>query len=92
MSEWIDTIGGARPANVRSVPQNSVSPATGLALDTLMARLGKIAVTYVSVVLTWQDRAVERQNLRGLSDHLRRDLGLSQGDILRETTKPFWRE
>ncbi len=92
MSEWIDTIGGQHSANVRSVPQNLVSPATGLALNTLTARLGKFAATCVSIVLTWQDRAVERQNLRSLSDHLRKDLGLSHSDILRETTKPFWRE
>jgi len=92
MSEWIDTIGGSCPANVRSVPQNSVSPATGLALSNQIARLGKVAAGCISMVLTWQDRAVERQNLRSLSDHLRKDLGLSHGDILRETTKPFWRE
>ena len=92
MSEWIDTIGGQCPANLRSVPQNLVSPATGPVLTGFLARIGKVAASGVAIMLTWQDRATERHHLRSLSDHLRKDLGLSEGDILRESTKPFWRE
>jgi uncharacterized protein YjiS (DUF1127 family) len=43
------------------------------------------------LLLTWQQRARERHHLAALSDHMRRDLGLSEGDIFREVKKPFWR-
>jgi cytosine deaminase len=32
-----------------------------------------------------------RRALRGLSDAMLRDLGLTRGDVARETEKPFWR-
>ena len=44
------------------------------------------------LLLTWQQRARERRHLAEMSDHMRRDLGLSEADIFRETEKPFWRQ
>lgn len=44
-----------------------------------------------ALLLTWQGRARERQQIAALSEHMRRDLGLSDADIFRESRKPFWR-
>jgi uncharacterized protein YjiS (DUF1127 family) len=45
----------------------------------------------VNVLLTWQQRARERQLLACMDDHILRDLGLSRADVMREHVKPFWR-
>ena len=45
-----------------------------------------------ALLLAWQQRARERHNLAAMSDHMRRDLGLSESDIFREAEKPFWRQ
>lgn len=42
-------------------------------------------------LLVWQERASERSNLAGLSDHSLKDMGLSRADVAQEITKPFWR-
>jgi uncharacterized protein YjiS (DUF1127 family) len=42
------------------------------------------------LVLTWQERARQRQHLEALNDHMLRDIGLSRADIMAETTKRFW--
>ncbi|WP_119422917.1 DUF1127 domain-containing protein [Desertibaculum subflavum] len=44
-----------------------------------------------TLMLTWQQRARERHHLAALSEHMRRDLGLDEADIYRESRKPFWR-
>lgn len=46
----------------------------------------------VDVLLEWQDRARERHILATLSDRMLDDIGVTRGDVLRETGKPFWRE
>lgn len=35
-------------------------------------------------------RARQRRQLRELSDHILKDMGISQVDALREACKPFW--
>lgn len=37
------------------------------------------------------ERARQRRALGGLSDAMLRDIGLTRGDVARETAKPFWR-
>ena len=44
-----------------------------------------------ALLLLWQERARERHKLAELSEHMRRDLGLSDADVFRESQKPFWR-
>lgn len=43
------------------------------------------------LLLTWHERARQRRQLRTLSDHILRDIGLTRADVLAETSKPFWR-
>jgi uncharacterized protein YjiS (DUF1127 family) len=44
----------------------------------------------VELLLVWQERVRQRQQLRGLSDHMLRDIGLGRADVEAEYTKPFW--
>jgi uncharacterized protein YjiS (DUF1127 family) len=42
-------------------------------------------------VLTWIERAGQRQALAELDDHLLKDIGISPEQARRESAKPFWR-
>ena len=44
----------------------------------------------VALLLTWQQRARDRRQLRSLSDHMLRDIGLTRADVFAEASKPFW--
>ena len=39
----------------------------------------------------WERRARERRMLAEMSTHMLKDLGISRGDAVRESAKPFWR-
>ena len=43
------------------------------------------------VLETWAARAAQRRQLAGLDARMRRDIGRSEADVLRESAKPFWR-
>jgi uncharacterized protein YjiS (DUF1127 family) len=43
------------------------------------------------VALDWRIRSRERRILLELDDRMLRDLGLTRGEVDRESTKPFWR-
>jgi uncharacterized protein YjiS (DUF1127 family) len=46
------------------------------------------------MVRVWMARSRQRKalaELADLNDHLLRDIGVSQGEALREAEKPFWR-
>ena len=45
----------------------------------------------VHLLLTWQQRARDRQQLQSLSDYMLRDIGLTRADVFAEASKPFWR-
>ena len=45
----------------------------------------------VDVLYRWQSRYAERRQLRQLSDHMLKDIGLSRADVEREASKPVWR-
>ena len=45
----------------------------------------------VEMLLTWFERARQRQHLGQLSDHMLKDIGLSRIDVESEVAKPFWR-
>lgn len=81
MNNWIDTIDGG-PAFGRSV--RKLASAIGTAP-------GRMVVRMVDLCLTWQMRSLERQQLRSLSEHTLKDIGLSRADTVREADKPFWR-
>ncbi len=45
----------------------------------------------VDLLLIWQQRSRDRQQLQSLSDHMLRDIGLTRADVFAEASKPFWR-
>lgn len=38
----------------------------------------------------WHNTALQRRQLRGLSDRMLKDIGLSRADAEREARRPFW--
>ena len=42
-------------------------------------------------LLAWQDRASSRRMLRGLDDHMLRDIGIDRSTTETEGSTPFWR-
>jgi uncharacterized protein YjiS (DUF1127 family) len=56
------------------------SPALGAGLRSLLGR-----------IRAWRERARQRRHLAGLNDHMLRDIGLTRGDVMAESSKPFWR-
>jgi uncharacterized protein YjiS (DUF1127 family) len=45
----------------------------------------------IDLVLSWHERSRQRRQLRSLSHHMLRDIGLSRADVEAEAAKPFWR-
>ncbi len=43
-------------------------------------------------LIVWQERAEQRHALAMLDDRQLKDIGLSRADIVREISKPFWRD
>ncbi|MGE4527300.1 MAG: DUF1127 domain-containing protein [Rhodospirillaceae bacterium] len=43
------------------------------------------------VLQVWPERWRQRIDLGELDARMRKDIGLSQADVLRESGKPFWR-
>jgi uncharacterized protein YjiS (DUF1127 family) len=43
-----------------------------------------------AAIRRWRERARSRQQLRELSDHMLRDIGLRREDLGYEFPKPFW--
>jgi uncharacterized protein YjiS (DUF1127 family) len=42
-------------------------------------------------LVMWHERARQRRQLRSLSERMLRDIGLTRGDVMAESSKPFWR-
>lgn len=57
--------------------------------DTFVSRLTLHRAA--SLLARWYDRYLQRQDLASLDARMRRDLGLSAGEVRRECAKPFWR-
>ena len=45
----------------------------------------------VDTLLVWQRQRKDRLHLMSLDDRLLRDIGISNADVDREASKPFWR-
>jgi uncharacterized protein YjiS (DUF1127 family) len=56
-----------------------------------MRRLGDGTGRVAEGGLLWLERARQRRQLRELSDHMLRDIGLTRADAWAESEKPFWR-
>ncbi len=64
-----------------------IAPFAALAPGGLRRQL----VRFFDLLLTWQERAAQRQALRQFDDRMMRDIGVSRADVERECRKPFWR-
>lgn len=53
-------------------------------------RLNHFTQKALDVFNHWQKVADQRRELRNLSDHMLKDLGLSRVDADREASRPFW--
>lgn len=49
------------------------------------------ATLILDLVLTWQERDQERQNLAALEDVYLEDMGITRADVRAECAKPFWK-
>lgn len=54
-------------------------------------RLLRLPVVLLELMLVWQERAEQRGRLRGMSDQMLKDIGISRADADREGSIPFWR-
>ena len=58
---------------------------------TSKAPLAGTFTAFGQILATWRRRARERTELSRLDQRTIRDLGLSEGDVVFEASKPFWR-
>lgn len=76
-----------RPSPVLGTQPAGLAP-TGLA-DVLKAVL-RLPLTLLDLMIDWQQRSEERAAITQLSPHQRRDVGLSQEDLLETAAKLRW--
>lgn len=58
--------------------------------EGLAPKIRRALLAMARCIWTWQERASARHRLEGLDDHALADMGLTRGDVARETAKPFW--
>jgi uncharacterized protein YjiS (DUF1127 family) len=58
---------------------------------SLLRRLDKALGAALDRLLSWQDRVRSRRMLRGLDDHMLRDIGIDRSTAEQEGSMPFWR-
>jgi len=54
-------------------------------------RFESVAIRAAALLLTWQERAMQRYALASLDARMLDDIGLARADARREAAKPFWR-
>lgn len=55
---------------------------------------GSVARFFTAIltkVVDWQERAEQRHHLAGMDERMRKDIGITHADALRESDKPFWK-
>ncbi len=62
------------------------APHTGFA-----SRVAQGASRLYTRLLEWQERAEQRAHLAGMDERMRKDIGITYADAVRESDKPFWR-
>ena len=67
------------------------SAAIAAAVRSLGPRLAAIGRSVAALPAAWQRRARSRRELEELSESALHDIGLTRADVVRETSKPFWR-
>jgi uncharacterized protein YjiS (DUF1127 family) len=83
MEDCMDTI-------ARTGPLEQIARAAVFATLEAMRAVDRVLLLAVETLLNWQARARMRTQMAELSDHLRKDMGLTVGDVIRESDKPFW--
>lgn len=73
---------GATPGTTRGA-----TPGRGFGMPTVRILLVGLA----DLLITWQERAMQRHRLAGLDERELKDVALSRADIAPEVGKPFWR-
>ena len=56
------------------------------------ATIAARAAAALRPILTWLERARQRQALLALDEWTLKDIGLTRADVTREGEKPFWQE
>ena len=79
----MDTI--ARIGPVEQLARLTVETGVGI-----VRALDRVLLIAVESLIAWQARAAMRTQMAELSEHLRKDMGITYGDVVRETSKPFW--
>jgi uncharacterized protein YjiS (DUF1127 family) len=52
----------------------------------------RLGVALADKAAHWLERSRQRRALRGASDHLLKDIGISRAEAEYEAVKPFWRD
>jgi uncharacterized protein YjiS (DUF1127 family) len=53
--------------------------------------IGRFFNAVLTKLVDWQERAEQRHHLAGMDERMRKDIGVSYADVLREADKPFWK-
>ena len=53
--------------------------------------VGRFFTLVLTKLVDWQERSEQRHHLAGMDDRMRKDIGISHVDALRESDKPFWK-
>jgi uncharacterized protein YjiS (DUF1127 family) len=68
-----------------------VGPQRNRGLLSLVRRLDNALGAAFDGLLAWQERVRSRRMLRGLDDHMLRDIGIDRSVAEQEGSTPFWR-
>jgi len=67
-----------------------IATAAAAALSAIAEVIGGLAIVVFGTLYTWQSRASERGQLKGMDDYMLKDIGVTRADAAREINKPFW--
>jgi uncharacterized protein YjiS (DUF1127 family) len=73
------------------MPIRSTTDTAPAARQPALRRILRLAGRLAARLDTWAARSRQRRALSELTDDALRDIGLSRYDVVRESTKPFWR-
>ncbi|MBT4889315.1 MAG: DUF1127 domain-containing protein [Rhodospirillales bacterium] len=60
-------------------------------ITPLANQMASLPTYLVETLVTWQRRSMERTQLKNMSEHLLRDMGISREQAQKEINRPFWR-
>ena len=79
---------------MHTITQQSTAERLVVRAGYLVLSLGELTAALVwhatARLVTWQERARERNRLAALDDHMLRDMGISRSEVDFESRKHFW--